>query len=187
MQQLLFRRVQTQQSLRKLVSTLVLAGMLLIVSGCGFALRGSDPAVSQLKSIQLTATNQYGPLVIAVQKSLQGRGIKVNSDDPGVYLLHLVGERSTRRAVSTTNQISVAEYELQLDVDFHLRNPAGDLTLPLTTVVAERTYSFDRGSFIGNSEQETLLTSEMQADLIGRMISRVSAAIQNDIKSLQAP
>jgi outer membrane lipopolysaccharide assembly protein LptE/RlpB len=61
-----------------------------------------------------------------------------------------------------------------------LQDPAGDWVLPLTTMVDERIYSFDRGSFIGNSEEEALLIREMQAELIDRMISRVSAAIDGD-------
>jgi LPS-assembly lipoprotein len=182
-----FFRVEAQPLL-KVVSAIALTATLLVVAGCGFALRGSDPTVSQLKSIRLTATNQYGPLVMAVEKSLQGRDVEVNSDEAGAYHLHIVGERSSRRAVSTTSQISVAEYELQVDVDFQLKDALGDWVLPLTTVVAERTYSFDRGSFMGNSEQERLLMGEMQVDLIDRMISRVSVAVRNDIaKSAQSP
>jgi LPS-assembly lipoprotein len=171
----------------KVVSAMILVGLLLLISGCGFALRGSGSTVIQLKSIQLTATNQYGPLVMAVEKSLQLRGVEVNSDEVGAYQLDLVSERSSRRAVSTTSQISVAEYELQLDVDFQLQDAAGNWVLPLTTVVTERTYSFDRGSFIGNSEEETLLSGEMQADLIDRMISRVLAAIQDHTEKSATP
>jgi LPS-assembly lipoprotein len=180
MLQHLTRCTWTQRRLMKAGSTVALAGVLLMLAGCGFALRGSDPAMSQLESIQLTATNQYGPLVLAVEKSLQLRDVKVNADNGSTYHLYLVGERSTRRPVSTTSQISVAEYELQLEIDFQLQDPAGDWVLPLTTMVDERIYSFDRGSFIGNSAEEALLIREMQADLINRMISRVSAAIDGD-------
>jgi LPS-assembly lipoprotein len=168
----------------------VLAGLLLLLVSCGFALRGSDPAVSQLASIRLTATSQYGAVVQAVEKSLLLRDVVVNPGKGAVYHLHLVGERSSRRPVSTTSQISVAEYELRLEIDFQLQDPAGDLVLPLTTMVAERIYSFDRGSFIGNSEEETLLIRDMQADLIERLIDRVAATVQRRIDQpamLQSP
>jgi outer membrane lipopolysaccharide assembly protein LptE/RlpB len=48
--------------------------------------------------------------------------------------------------------------------------------------MVERVYSFDRGSFAGSSEEEAVLSREMQIDVIQQILRRVDAAL-NDVKT----
>lgn len=160
---------------------LLLIALVSVLAGCGFQLRGSADSVAVLTALDVSATQTYGELVTNVERTLTQQGIAVNPEGGADYRLHLLGERATRRSVSTTNQVSVAEYVLLLAVDFELFDRAGDRLLPLTTISVERVYSFDRGSFVGSSEEEALLSREMQADIIQQILRRLEASLKDTL------
>ena len=160
---------------------LLLIALVSVLAGCGFQLRGSADSVAVLTTLDVSATQTYGELVTNVERTLTQQGIAMNPEGGADYRLHLLGERATRRSVSTTNQVSVAEYVLLLAVDFELFDRAGDRLLPLTTISVERVYSFDRGSFVGSSEEEALLSREMQADIIQQILRRLEASLKDTL------
>jgi len=160
---------------------LILIALVSALAGCGFQLRGSADSATVLTAFDVSATQTYGELVTNVERTLTQQGIAVNPKGGADYRLHLLGERATRRSVSTTNQVSVAEYVLLLAIDFQLFDRAGDQLLPLTTISAERIYSFDRGSFVGSSEEEALLGREMQADIIQQIFQRLDATLKDTL------
>jgi LPS-assembly lipoprotein len=160
---------------------LLLIALVSVLAGCGFQLQGSADSVAVLTTLDVSATQTYGELVTNVERTLTQQGIAVNPEGGADYRLHLLGERATRRSVSTTNQVSVAEYVLLLAVDFELFDRAGDRLLPLTTISVERVYSFDRGSFVGSSEEEALLSREMQADIIQQILRRLEASLKDTL------
>ena len=160
---------------------LLLIALVSVLAGCGFQLQGSADSVAVLTTLDVSATQTYGELVTNVERTLTQQGIAVNPEGGADYRLRLLGERATRRSVSTTNQVSVAEYMLLLAVDFELFDRAGDRLLPLTTISVERVYSFDRGSFVGSSEEEALLSREMQADIIQQILRRLEASLKDTL------
>jgi LPS-assembly lipoprotein len=160
---------------------LLLIALVSVLAGCGFQLQGSADSVAVLTTLDVSATQTYGELVTNVERTLTQQGIAMNPEGGADYRLHLLGERATRRSVSTTNQVSVAEYVLLLAVDFELFDRAGDRLLPLTTISVERVYSFDRGSFVGSSEEEALLSREMQADIIQQILRRLEASLKDTL------
>ena len=153
-----------------------LAGLVWLLAGCGLQLRGSGESAGQLQALDVSATNAYGQLVRVMRQTLASRGVVVDPADGAAYQLQLLGERAIRRAVSTTSQISVAEYVLRLEVDFELFDQAGASIMPLSTISAERIYSFDRSNFGGSSEEEVLLNQEMQVDIVQQIIRRAEVA-----------
>ena len=161
---------------------LLLIGLLSLVTSCGFQLRCDIDSLVGFVALDVSATHTYGQLATEMTRTLAQQGITVNPKEGADYRLHLLGERASRRAISTTNQVTVAEYLLQLTVDFELLNSAGDSVLPVTSLMVERVYSFDRGSFVGSSEEEAVLSREMQIDVIQQILRRVDAAL-NDVKT----
>jgi len=155
----------------------------LFVGGCGFQLRGAGGIESALSTIYISVNNKYGDLHQQLVSSFARTGVSVQSQaGDAAYQLSIQGERLVRRAVATTSTISVAEYELRLEVDMVLTNTAGESVIPLTTVATERIYTFDRSSLVGSNEEEMILLEEMRADLVSQIIRRIDATV----RSLQA-
>jgi len=81
--------------------------------------------------------------------------------------------------VATTSTISVAEYELRLEVEIALENATGDIVIPSTSVVTERTFTFNNSSLVGSNEEQATLLEEMRSDLVLQIMRRVDASVRS--------
>ncbi len=129
-------------------------------------------------ALQVTSSNVHGQLVQLLKQHLQSKGVKiVDSAAQADYLLSVSAERNSRRAIATTSDISVAEYEIRQQVNVTLQTADATPLVSSVTVFAERTYTFDRQSLEGSSEEEALLRSEMRVDLVQQIMRRVAVII----------
>lgn len=154
--------------------------LLSLVSGCGFHLRGSHGADLGVERIHVSGTNRHAEFVRELTRSLELRDTAVlTSEEEAPYSLRVLGENTTRRAVATTSDITVSEYELRMTVEFELLDTGGQQLIAPVELVAERIYAFDRQSLAGSSQEEDLLKEEMRRDLVRRMIQRVNATVKS--------
>lgn len=147
----------------------------LLLGGCGFSLRDEG---LDLAALRVSAAQTYGPLIAEVQQQLEFRGVTVNPAEGAPYQLHLVSERSTRRPVTSTRQMNVAEYELRLEVVFTLRGTGESVLIEPASLVAERVYGVDRNNVFGSSQEEVLIVEEMRAAMAEQLIRRISLYLQ---------
>jgi LPS-assembly lipoprotein len=151
--------------------------VLLVLHGCGFHLRDSAPVSAHMKQVRLTSVNNYGPMMQKLGSLMAVAGVEVVDDEADApWTLDILAERNTRRAVTTTSLITVAEYELRLEVRFRLSRKGGEVVIPPTELVAERVYVLDQTNLVGSSAEEELLKAEMEDDLVERIVRRVGAA-----------
>lgn len=154
--------------------------ILLTVAGCGFHLRGTQGGDVALERLHVSAINAYGPFVQELERALLRSDVEVTGNRAEApWSLRVLGERVNRRAVATTSQIRVSEYEVRMEVDFELTGPEDETLIAPTKLVAERIYSFDSSSLVGSSEEEELLKEEMRRDLVQQMIRRVDATVRS--------
>jgi LPS-assembly lipoprotein len=158
--------------------TLLALLLSLSLAGCGFHLRGMGGLEFSLDAIHVSATNAYGEMQRELETVLEQSGAMLLPDRVDApWAVRIVTERTTRRAVSTTSQISVSEYELRLEVTFQLSD-TNDIVIPATPVFAERIYSFDSTSLVGSREEEELLTEEMRRDVAAQIVRRIDATVR---------
>jgi len=157
---------------------LLLATMLSLLSGCGFQLRGTGQTTLLLESVHLSAIDESGALARELTASLNQSGVELAGNGNAQVSIRLDRERFTRRPVSTTGQINVAEYELTLEVGFEVLKRNGDVLIPPTRLRTERIYTFDSSSLVGSNEEETLLNEEMRRDVISQLLQRINARVK---------
>lgn len=150
--------------------------VLSLVAGCGFHLRGTQGAGLSLERIHVSGANAYGEFVQELKGSLRRADTAVVEEPADAPIsLRVLGEKTTRRAVATTRDITVSEYELRMAVEFELLGKGNEPLIEPMELIAERIYVFDRSSLVGSSEEEELLKEEMRRDLVRQMIQRVNA------------
>ncbi|MBQ76403.1 MAG: hypothetical protein CMQ20_15465 [Gammaproteobacteria bacterium] len=150
------------------------------VSSCGFQLRGSGSFESALSTLQITAGNRYGDLHQNLERGFTQSGVSVvGASVSADYILAIEAEEYSRRPVSTTSTISVAEYELRLEVDITLVNALGEPVIPSTAVVTERIFTFNNSSLVGSNEEQATLLEEMRSDLVLQIVRRVDASVRS--------
>ncbi|MDH5738512.1 MAG: LPS assembly lipoprotein LptE [Gammaproteobacteria bacterium] len=170
-----------------LVRTGMLLCLVLLLGACGFHLRGLGSATdNQIETLYLTTADPYSQMSSQLIRQLERMGVElVASGASADVQVSLSRERFSRRAASTTSNISVAEYELRLEVDLTLSRPgkaSGDppLTTPVMTLSEESVYTFDNTSLVGSNEEESLLLNEMRRLLVEEIIRRTNSVVAQD-------
>lgn len=173
-----------------------------LLAGCGFQLRGYGANPIALESIALkfaadAPSNQWD---YALKRQLAQSGIALSDD--AETLLTLRDIKSAKDIVSYDSRGKAAEYELVQTVSITIETRAvisdADATLTeqstespterppkanktTTTTIApyhntlkkSRVYTFDPENVTGKSQEERLLTREIQAELIRDIIQRL--------------
>lgn len=166
---------------RRVIETglISLLGCLMLTS-CGFHLRGTAESELRIPAIYLTAENVHGELITAFERRLSSSGTQlVGSRDLAPWALSILSERFSRRVASTTQNISVAKYELILQVRFSLTGQDGSLLIPPTSLTIERMYDYDSSNLIGSDAEQELLRREMQSEIADSIILRTGATINS--------
>ena len=152
--------------LRRLALVVLLASL----AGCGFQLRGTD--LAELGSVQLSGVS--GDARRALVDAFAGQGITVESAASEGIRVRVEDQRSIRRPVATSASIDAAQYELRIELDYHI-SKGSTVIAPLTTIAAERIYAVDSLNLSGSYEEQQLLLAEMQTDLAGQIIQRIES------------
>ncbi|MFT4797155.1 MAG: LPS-assembly lipoprotein [Candidatus Azotimanducaceae bacterium] len=152
--------------------------LVLILSGCGFQLRGTGGYALAAESVSIVADNNHSDFADELEDTLKSIGVEVNPIDTPQYVIRLGSETTTRRPVASSGNITVSEYEVRLRAIFSISTAAGELLVPDTPLTAERIYSFDVSNFVSNSEEESILVEEMRQDLAGQLVRRFSATLR---------
>jgi LPS-assembly lipoprotein len=74
---------------------LLVMGLAVLLSACGFQLRGTGTTELTIKELDVSARNAYGETVKQLRNTLQNSGVKVHSGAP--YKLVLTNEQETQR------------------------------------------------------------------------------------------
>ncbi|HJL60844.1 MAG TPA: LPS assembly lipoprotein LptE [Pseudomonadales bacterium] len=159
--------------MRRFLGLLLLSALV----GCGFHLRSTQGLEILAGNAHVSASNIYSPLTRELENMLVSQGVDLVPASSAEYTIRILTERTHRRPVATSGDISVAEYELMMTVSFQITDASGAVVLPTTTLVTERIYSFDTESFVGSSEEEEMLSEEMRTDIANRLLRRFASSL----------
>jgi LPS-assembly lipoprotein len=152
----------------------------LLLSSCGFHLRGTGSDAVQIPAIHVSFENSYGELSRSLEALLVGSGTQiVENPTESPWSLFVSAERNSRRVASTNSQISVAQYELQMLVEMRLENRDGSVIIPATTLSTDRLYEYDSSNLTGSDAEEQVLRAEMRSELAERILRRVKMTIKS--------
>ena len=153
---------------------IILISTLLILSSCGYSMRGSINIPSSIKSVSVVS-NKYSELVNILNESLMSSNIEASiSKSDNIYRIIIVSEDFNRRQLSINVSGRVNEYELIYDVYFELKAPNKKSIKDRVTLY--RDYSFDENNVMGNSDRE--------GDIKKGMMSTASTLIFNKLIAL---
>ncbi len=154
----------SQSSLqRTLVQALLLTLLLLVISGCGFKLRGLYDIPESLKQVTLLSDSNDPQLERTLEQALEANGVEVTSEAP--YRIELLEQRFDRRTLSLDSSARASEYELRGEVTFRVTDQEGEELLPPRTLTSERSYNVDSANITASNSQEPVLRQQMHQDL----------------------
>lgn len=144
----------------------------LLLSACGFQLRGYTEIPDGLKQLYLDAPKQTAT-VRTLKRLLEANDIQLLSSNSGApYQLSILNEEHQRRAISLSSAAKTEEYELRSSLTFQVTDEDGTVLIPATRIYNERVYRFDEDNVTAKGAEEALLREEMQNNLAQQLIRR---------------
>lgn len=143
------------------------------LAGCGFELRKAP--IFAFKSLALTSNTA---LASYVRRNLAAAGtvtlIPAEQASTAEAILDILGEDRSRVVVSTDSAGSVRELNVQLNVRFRLRTPAGKELLT-SAISQRRDVSYNETAALAKDAEIELLYRDMQTDIAQQMLRRLAA------------
>lgn len=149
--------------------------MALVLSACGFQLRGM--ADLSFKSIYIQGGNLS--LKKDLIKQLKINGVQVLDNVEGAELvLELVSERSEKRILSLSGGGLVREFELNYQLTFRTRFANDPIWSQVQTLQSRRDFSYNDTALLGKAEEEANLNLDMRKDVTRELLRRLTAVHQ---------
>ncbi|WP_422910268.1 LPS assembly lipoprotein LptE [Pseudomonas sp. MAC6] len=161
---------------------LMVIGLAVLLSACGFQLRGTGDVQFALKELDVSARNAYGETVNQVRDVLQNNGVRVYPGAP--YRLVLSDEQENQRAASFTSAARTAEYELTKTLTYEIRG-SKDLLLMSNKLEVQSYYTQDGNNLIGGDQEAAQLRQEMNRELVQQLVQRLQQVSPDQLDQLQ--
>ncbi|WP_431688248.1 LPS assembly lipoprotein LptE [Hahella sp. NBU794] len=155
---------------------LLLAGMAgLLVSGCGFHLRGQMELPSSLQALNLSCPEGDARVLCGkVRESLQQASVQVSEGGADAPTLAIGSVENSRRAVSLDSSANAAEYELSRKVTFSLTDAQGEPLIQPTSLQQFQSYQYDKLSVLGKEKEENSIRDDLDKLLATEILNRLA-------------
>jgi len=161
---------------------LLVMGLAVLLSACGFQLRGTGTTELAITELDLSARDAYGETVKALRDSLEDSGVKVYSGAP--YKLVLTREQQSQRSLSYAGAGRSAEYELNNVLNYEIRG-RNNLVLLDDKLQVQKVYLHDGNNITGSDQESSEVRVEMRRDMVQRMMLRLQQLTPTQLEQLQ--
>ena len=161
---------------------LLVMGLAVLLSACGFQLRGTGTTELAIKELDLSARNAYGETVVMMRQVLQSSGVKVYAGAP--YKLVLTDEQESQRILSYAGAGRTGEYQVSTVLSYDIRGAQG---LPLLSdkLEVQKMFIHDGNNLVGSDQEANTARTETRRELVQRMMLRLSQLTPTQLDQLQ--
>jgi LPS-assembly lipoprotein len=147
----------------------------LLLSGCGFQLRGT--ADLPFETLYLPPTSSPG-IALDLKRNVQSGTRTAVVDDPkkADAVLEFSQEMRDRLILSLSSTGRVREYQLRYRVAFRVHDGKGGEFVPSNAVLLTRDITYADSDVLSKEAEEQLLYRDMQSDMVQQIMRRLAAA-----------
>jgi LPS-assembly lipoprotein len=151
----------------------ILASLLLcvLVTGCGFHMRGSANGVSNVKSLNVVTGSPYNRFSRILDQQMQYNHIEQNASSG--WNLQIIRERLYGNTIAFSDNTYAASRELILEVRFSVSNPAGEQVIAPNTERVVRILESDNDRRLSEDREDELLRDEMYEQAAANILRRI--------------
>jgi LPS-assembly lipoprotein len=146
----------------------LVAGLAVMLAGCGFRLQGRAPLPTQFKHSYVDARDRQSDFVQGLRNALLVSGVELTDDTKTATAKH------TQRVLSVSPDNLPREYELTYTVRFSVTAGEKELLAPLE-VSTTREYSFTVTELLAKENEEAILQEALAHDLVDAVMRRLSS------------
>ena len=150
---------------------------MLVLSACGFRLRGTGPQPDLPFKTLFVSYNATSPFGVQLRRNLDAMSNieVVNDRKQADAALEVLSEGRDKQVLSLNSQGRVREYTLLYRLNFRVVDKEGRQLLAPTELVIRRIQSFNENQVLAKEAEEATLYREMQSDLVQQVLRRVDA------------
>lgn len=167
--------------MKRLIGYFVVTLLSLMLTACGFHLRGTGSDKIEIKEMAVTAGDRYGELAKELDARLRESGVAVRST--AMYRLD-VSEEWEHRVLSYSSSIRGADTGNVLTLHYRIYGP-GNLLLIESAVEARGEYISDTNNIVANELQEAQVKTEVTKDAVNLLIDRLQVITSEQLATLQ--
>ena len=161
---------------------LLVMGLAVLLSACGFQLRGTGTNQLTLTELNVSARNAYGETVRELRQVLENSGVKLTTSAP--YKLVLTNEQETQRAATYSGLGGSVEYELTNVLSYDIKGQ-NNLQLLDGKIEVHKIYLQDTSNITGSDQEASMVRREMRRDLVQQMVLRLEQLTPERLAELQ--
>jgi LPS-assembly lipoprotein len=151
--------------------------MVLLITACGYHLRGTFDLPAGLKKIYLQGGS--APLRDQFNKTLEGSsGQLVNSADEADITVRVFDADIKQRGVSLSAGGRSNEFELHYRLEYELRDSANKILLAREPLDIRREYFNDQQDIIAKDNEEGVIRNEMYQQAVRGILNRMRAVLE---------
>ncbi|MCF5720669.1 LPS assembly lipoprotein LptE [Pseudomonas syringae] len=161
---------------------LLVMGLAVLLSACGFQLRGTGTNELTIKELDVSARDAYGETVTQLRQVLENNGVNVYTG--ATYKLFLADEKQTQRNLSYASAGRASDVELSTVLTFQIQ---GRDHLPLMgdNIQVQKVVSHDGNNLVGSDSEILQVRKEMRRELVQRIVLRLSMLTPEQLETLQ--
>jgi LPS-assembly lipoprotein len=155
---------------------LLIVGLQLLLSGCGFQLRDKAELPIALARTHIAGLSPYDDLAVELSRTLRANGVRIVDADQATAILRINDTRRGRRVLSVGADGKVRELELYATVNFDVKGGGNALELKNQSLTQTRDFFFSETDVYGKASEAKLLYEDMENELVRLMLYRLEAA-----------
>ena len=155
---------------------LLLTAATAALAGCGFELRRAPEL--PFASLAMVGFRPGSTLEQELRREIAASRSTQVVDNPQQADVVLQVHRDVREKVvaASTAVGQVRELQLRVRLEFSLNKPGGDEVLPRIELLLKRDMNYSERDALGKEQEEEMLYSAMQSDIVLRIMRRLAAA-----------
>ena len=167
------RRLKTLRAV-PVVSLLVCLAVML--SACGFQLRGSAALPEEMAVTYIQAGNPYGTLVNDFAEALRTHKVTVTEDSQeATATLVIINSTLDKDVLSVNGNGKVLEYQLSQSIQFAVKTGDNVSLLEPQQVSMSRDYLYSSTDVLSKEREEAVVRRTLQRELVNLAILRMAA------------
>jgi LPS-assembly lipoprotein len=155
-------------------SFIVMLTAALLLSACGFQLRGTAELPFKTLYVQGASTS---PLVLQLKRAVEAGTRTRVTDSPGEaeVVLQILTELQEKQILSLTSGGRVNEFLLRYRVSFRLTDKLNREHIPASEIVLRRDVTFNDQQVLSKEYEEANLYRDMRSDAVQQLLRRLQA------------
>ena len=160
---------------------LVVFVMALLLSACGYHLRGAFQLPDNMKSVYIEGGS--GILLDQFKQVMKGSSAQVATSRKGAgIVIKIFNEDFSRRVLSLSSRGKSNEFELVYRLDYEFANAGDSSLMARQTLEIKREYYNDQQFMIAKDNEEAMIRDEMYQQAVQSIINRARVVLEAGAK-----